>query len=399
MDLKGPGSVLEPDGRDDLALIVDMGPDEPGRLQLLVNDGQGGLGSENIIYDVLPASPRCLATGDVDGDGDDDAVVGSASGNAVVLLRNNGAGQLVAEVPVTAVGLPLSVTVVPPLTALHGTEAGGFGVGTAGAGGGDVGQSILTLYNSQGVELASVSLPTTPTTTTTRGRRVLTGGASSTTAGGSSGLPGRIALVEVGPSGSLLVSDAVDVGGLPEAIDVADIDGDGLDEVVVANAEPQFEGAGTALPVLCLIRATEAGLGGAVPIAPVGLTAGRDVVLLDADSDGILDIVAIGDSSGGQTAALTIDLNGEAGGTLTVGTATAIDSSRPSIAARGDLDGVGGRPLPRGRGRRFPCWRRSLRHRTFAPEFSDGVCGRPQWQWCRGPNGPVHAARRLGHGR
>jgi len=69
------------------------------------------------------------------------------------------------------------------------------------------------------------------------------------------------------------------------------------------------------------------------------------VALIDVDNDGDRDIVSVNNKVGGSEATLLrIDTLG-AGTPLSVGQTTVLLASKPIIATRGNLDGVGGEDL------------------------------------------------------
>ena len=76
---------------------------------------------------------------------------------------------------------------------------------------------------------------------------------------------------------------------------VADIDCDGLPDIVAANRNPQSGGAGSPPPVFALFRNNcgAASFAGATPIAPAGASGGLDLGLVDVNSDGAKDLVAV----------------------------------------------------------------------------------------------------------
>ena len=336
------------DGFDDLALAISFGAATPGRLQVLLNDGSGNLGLTSVQV-ATAAGPNCLAVGDVNGDGKIDAVVGTTSDNRVRSYLNAAPSTgppFTAGVTIVPVGPILSVVVVPPsgssLLGLGGTIGAGTGT-TTGTEGGD-----LTLYaGDTGAQLDTVAVPTTPTTTTTRGRRVATGGASSTTVDGLGATQaGRVTVLSEPTANNWVVSQSMPLPGLPVAIEMIDIDGDGLDEIVTANDAPQIVATGAALPVLTLFRGTASSFGAAVPIAPDGASAGIDLALIDADDDGDRDIVSVQRTTGTQSKAVLIQIDTPGpGAALTLGQETDLGASQPSLCSRGNLDGIGGEDL------------------------------------------------------
>ena len=330
------------DGFDDLALAIDFGASQPGTLQVLLNDGTGDLGLTSVQV-ATAAQPTCLAIGDLNSDGRADAVVGTASNMRGQIYLNNAPSQTPAftlGAALIASDIPISVVVIPAPTALMGMGADvGMGTGSGGTGTGKV-----TTYNpvTGGVEEV-ISVPTTPTTLGTSGRRIATGGTSSPTGTGSTN--GRVVILNVGTNGLYAVSQTIDVPGKPVSMDIADIDGDGFAEIVTANSEPVFQGAGSALSVLTLFRGSATTFGAAVPIAPQGAIAGKDISLIDADNDGVRDIVSVHQIAG-ASAAILIDVNTAApGGALSLGEQTNLGASSPIFSSRGNLDGTGGEDL------------------------------------------------------
>lgn len=328
------------DGFDDLALAVDFGAAIPGRLVVLINDGAGAIGATSVQGETQP-SPTCLAIGDLDGDGLDDAAIGSAFANRVqvYLSRPTGTGgPFAAGVELQAVARPISVVVIEPVPALVGGGAL-VGIGTAGPGGGS-----LTIYDLGAEDPKAppevVALPVAPTTTVNRGRRVVTGGASSTTLAG--GSPGAVCEITISSGGVPSLAAIIPIPGVPVAMSLGDIDADGLDDLVSANAGPEPAGAGTPLPVLTILRGSPLGLGGAIPFAPRGTALASDVELIDVDADGDRDITlvtAIGEIDG-SVSVVRVD-SSSAGAALAFG-APAVVADDAVLILAADLDGLGG---------------------------------------------------------
>jgi hypothetical protein len=145
-----------------------------------------------------------------------------------------------------------------------------------------------------------------------------------------------------GANGQWAIQQTFGLTAKPVAMDVADIDGDGLADIVTANADPVLPAPGSALPVLSIFRNTNGSFQGGTPYQPDNASGGLSVTLVDVDNDGDRDIVSVHRKVGTSEAALLrIDTLG-AGTPLSVGQTTVLDASDPIIATRGDLDGTGG---------------------------------------------------------
>lgn len=337
------------DGFDDLALAIDFGASQPGLLQVLLNDGQGNLGLTSVQAVTAP-QPRALAVGNFNGDGRTDVAVATAGDNRGRVYLTNAQSQSPPFNPGATMvvdGTPLSMAAIAPAPGST-NPIGPICIGSAGTAFG-AGGGKCEFYNPlTGAQTATCNLSAVPQTTSSRGIRIVTGGSSSSTFDGF--LPTQAGLVSIivrdPATAAWTVTQELPVPGTPLAAEIADIDGDGNDDVVTANADPVQQGAGSALPVLTLFRGSAAGYGGAVPIAPQGATAGLDVALVDADGDGDRDIVSVQRGLGAQTAAVLVRVDTVGpGGPLTLGTETPLNATRPTLCSRGNLDGVGGEDL------------------------------------------------------
>lgn len=321
------------DGYDDLALAIDNGAAAPGTLQVILNDGTGNLGSVSYLKQTA-ARPTSLGVGDVNGDGNEDAVVGTASDSSARVYLNahpqvsppfSDSTQLVLG------GVPLSAAVLPwpdPRVAV-GTSSG-----------------TMAIFNpASSTALQSPAVPATPTTTRTRGRIIVTGGANPSSVDGL--LPplttGRLVVLTPDAAGLYAVTQQVDVPGKPVNLDIADIDRDGIDDAMTANVQPQQPSSGTPLAVLTLFRGTAVGFTDPAPIAPQGASAGGDVAMVDVNADGVRDIVSVHQTLAGQSVAAAILVNQDVpGGPLTLGTQDPITATRPILCPRGDVRGPNG---------------------------------------------------------
>jgi alpha-tubulin suppressor-like RCC1 family protein len=334
---------IDHDGFDDLALAIDFGAGQPGLIQILLNDGAGNLGGNSVLKSI-PAQPTCMAVGDVNNDGKADVVVGIASDNSARVYLDNGASALVAGAAITGLGgTPTAVIVLDGAATSAMPSSNPIGVGTS--------SGKLRIYGDATLQ-QEITMAGTPSTVSggdtkgTGGTTVVTGGTTSSTF---NLLPpaetGFVQTLVRGTNGQYAIDQTFGLTAKPVALDVADIDGDGLSDIVSANADPVLPEAGSALPVLSIFRNSGGAFNGSTPFQPEGSSSARSVALIDVDNDGDRDIVSVNNKVGGSEATLLrIDTLG-AGTPLAVGQTTVLDASNPIIATRGNLDGVGGEDL------------------------------------------------------
>jgi len=332
---------LDGNGYDDLALLLDFGAGIPGTLQVLLNDGAGNLGTASRRQQTAP-QPRTLAVSRIDGDDRDDVAVGLGAAATVRSYLNNG----------SATGAPFDATAVEfatgsPATALTvlpwPSPLVVAGTGAA---------QVLFFVPGNPAPAQQVSAPSVPSTLGKRGRIVVSGGANPNSFG-SVATNGWFAVLAAGGTGQYAVTQSIPVPGQPVSVDVADIDRDGHEDVLTANAQPQQLGAGTSLGVLTLFKGTPTGFESPVPIAPLSndpevraATAGLDAAMVDVDDDGVRDIVTVHQTLVGQSAAAVVPVAQQApGGPLTLDGAQAIVADAPLVhpvlCPRGDVLGPG----------------------------------------------------------
>jgi hypothetical protein len=235
-------------------------------------------------------------------------------------------------------GSPTCVVVIPPESPLTILPTGStIGVGTT--------SGKIRTYSSGGTlqeEVATAGTPSTVSGGDTKGSggtTIVTGGTTSTTITGSTLGSGFVQVLERGPRG-LAVTQTIAIDGNPVSLSVADLDADGVDDVVTANAAPTAGGTGAVLPVLSIMRSMGGVLGQPVPLQPEGASAGVCVALVDVDVDGDRDIVSIHQGSDGVNRAslLRVDTFGP-GSPLSIGRVTQLPGAQPVIAVRANIDG------------------------------------------------------------
>ena len=334
---------LDRDGFDDLALAITFGPSQPGLLQVLLNDGTGVLGGTSVLR-ILPPEPTCIGAGDVDGDGPVDLAVGVGGDDTVRVFRNAAGSALDPIRTINVVdGEPTAVAIIPPPF-----ERTGLAPGSASVAVGTKAQDVRVYSGVTGALLGALQVAGVPSTVRggntggVRGNDIVTGGGKSASVGLDPLATGFIDVLRLGEEGYAL-AQSVDLTARPRNLDVGDLDGDGLDEIVSANAEPVAGAPGAPVPVLTILRNRDGTFGGPIALAPPGASSGLDVALVDADGDGDRDIVSVQRTLGTASEAvlLRVDSTGP-DSPLSLGEPLSLDAPSPVLVARGMLDGGGG---------------------------------------------------------
>ena len=303
------------DGFDDLVLAIDNGGQAPGILQVILNDGAGGLEPVGQPPVLIAPQPVSIAVGRLNADALDDIVVGTASDNAARAYLNASTSGLAGTVQFTPStqfpvgGSPVAVAVVPPSQAQGQAKVA---VGRRGTEGDNVvAASSISIFTA-GSPTPSQTLTVPGGIGAMRGKiRILHGtGANPTTVDGLVTGNWVWALVE-GEDGQFTLGAQVPVPGRPEALDVADVNGDGFDDVITANLDPDPAAPGTPRPVLTLfLGSASSPIGGPIPIEPSGASGCVDVALVDINDDGVRDIVSVNRSgTAGERVATFIPVN------------------------------------------------------------------------------------------
>jgi hypothetical protein len=241
-------------------------------------------------------------------------------------------------------GTPTSVVVIPSSGSSLLPGASSVGVGVSG--------SKLKIFQNGTLQQEFTMAGTVETvrggdTGGRSGTDIVTGGTKSATlAAMPSPETGFVQVLRRQPNGLYAIVQSMYLTAEPVGMDVADLDGDGLDDIVTANANPVLAASGGALPVLTIFRNAGGTFGGAVPYQPQGASAGLSVSLVDADNDGDRDIVSVHGTIGAdsEAALLRVDTLG-AGTPISIGQTTVLDADNPILAERGNLDGIGGEDL------------------------------------------------------
>jgi hypothetical protein len=283
-----------------------------------------------------------MTTGDVDLDGADDVVVGFADGTVRVYLNGPGCTLVPDTVISNFGGTPTSVVVLPPDGA---TVVGGASIG--------VGVSTKKIWlfdvfgNVQG-ECVLAGVATTVrggNTGGAGGTDIVTGGSKSASAAGGALGQGFVDVLRKGPNGYAVIR-SITLNAEPVSLDVADLDGDGVDDVVTANNAPQSGANGSEPPVLAILRSVNGVLQDPVPFRPEGAVAGVSVALVDVDIDGDRDIVSVDRIATGatRTRLYRVDTAGQ-GTPLSLKQVMEFPSTRNVLAVRANLDGGVGEDL------------------------------------------------------
>lgn len=301
-------------GGNDVAVTVD----NPDRVVLLTNDGSGNLTQTGSIALPNSSSPGAIVAADFDGDTDIDLAVALQDFGQVIILINNGAGNF--------------------------TTGGSFGVGQNPRG--------LTVGDVNGDQIADLAVANRDSNTASV--LINNGNATFTVTTLSAGAEPRgaalgdfdgdtdmdlavsnhddrtISLYRNNGSGVFSAAGSLSVGGQrrPEGIVAADLDGNGSADLAAASNGNGFESASVFLATGGLA------FSGPVHYATGGLdTSG--IRAADMDCNGSLDLITSHESSGN----FGVMLNNGAGA---FGASTLVASgANPESAEPGDLDGNG----------------------------------------------------------
>lgn len=280
------------DGAPDLlvATTLDQGLiDNPGFANVILNSAATpGTFSSGVAYPTTGADPASIAVADLTGAHALDMVVASATGSVSVYLHGTTAGTFQPAVNYDAGGAPNQVVIAdvngdghPDIVLADSSVSGGV---------------ILLLQDAAhpGQFLAAMKLPTGVITNSVAVADVDGDGAPDLIATGydAAGDGGAVYVFHQNAAqpGTFLTPVSFPAGPQPQSVKVADMNGDGRPDLVVADFGPGADGLGAPGVALLLQDPAHAG----AFLAPVSYaTPGGsvDVAIGDLDGDGLPDVV------------------------------------------------------------------------------------------------------------
>jgi hypothetical protein len=265
--------------RPDLAVTADA----PDRVEIRLNDGNGGFGAPTAVLTGAGTSPHSLAALNFDNDGDADLVVTLQGTDQVRFLVNN-AGVLSLG---AATGVGGSE---PRYLAVGDLDGNGFtDVVTSNRASGDV----SVLLNTGGVLGAPATYAVDADPRAVALGRVDGDALLDIVVSGHDGRVVQVLLNNPGSPGVFLVGPTLSVGAQlrPDGVDVEDIDGDGDQDVIAGTS-------GNGLNFATVFFNQGGGSFGPATNFPAGAQNPGAVLAADLDRDGRRDIAMVAQDSG-----------------------------------------------------------------------------------------------------
>lgn len=343
-----PNSVViadvNADGANDLAVAFthEAGgyPDAGFASVILQNLSSPGTFQRGVDMSV-GGNPAILAVGDLDATGDADLVVANSStGNVSVLLQGATAGQYVAARNITTGGVPYDVAIGD----LNNDGLNDLAVANASTSSDTASNTVIVLLQnsaSLGNYLAPITLSVgNPTTAVAIGD--VNGDALPdlvVTSFDTAGNNGRVSVFrqDAANAGQFLTRQDFAAGAQPMSVRIADLNGDALPDLAIANAGPGSNGIGSSGVSVLLQDATTPGTFLA-PITYATASGAIHAVVGDLNGDSRPDLV-VANLGGSRAGTVSVLLQDPARPGVFLSATNYVGVYGPLSVAIGDLNG------------------------------------------------------------
>lgn len=304
--------------------------------RFLVNLAQGTMIQSGTLNGLV--NPTDMVAGDINGDGQRDLLVSYGSPGKTVAYRWTGTGFATLWTKQFPAGTRAEcVCIIPPRAAslmpAGSSTATGTSTGTKGG---------VTTTDAGGATTGTAEVASVPRTVNGTDidddDAVATGGADASAAFMPGQAAGFIQMVKRGPTGGLVALTKVSVAGVPNALVIADLDGDGLKDVAASCSGITGSYADGARPVAVVLRGAGAASASRLS-APIAIDVGdasaqgASINVTDADGNGYPDLAVgwtVTSTQQGSTlggASIVQIRDQRASGGLTLGTLASFSAS------------------------------------------------------------------------